>query len=269
MARVSRRIAVAVVVVSTSASPAAADDKQECLDAHAQAQLLRRAGRFSSARARLATCSVAKCPPLVANDCTGWLAELDAEQPTVILAAHDEAGRDVGVLRVTLDGRPLASALDGRPIEVDPGRHVFRGEYSGGRSAEVSVVVRATEKDRVIRLDLPPAPPPPPPAAGGQTSQEAKGGWPPLVYVLGGVGVAALGSFGFFAIHGRSDESHLSSTCRPNCAEADLASVRRSYVVADISLGVAVVALGAATWVLLSGRPLGKAAAAYGPWPAW
>jgi hypothetical protein len=251
MARPARLLFALLVAIAPAL--AGADDKSDCVDAHAEAQLLRRSGRIGAARARLVACSVASCPALVARDCTQWLSELDAEQPTVVLAAHDETGRDVAAVRVTIDGQPLATQLDGRPLDVDPGRHVVRGEFSGGRSVEITVVVRATEKDRVIRLDLPAAPPPsvPPPQA------EAPRAGPPVVtYVLAGVGALALGSFAYFGLSGKFEESHLASTCRPNCAEDDIRGVRRSYLAADVSLGVALVAIGVATWFALqSPRP--------------
>jgi hypothetical protein len=156
---------------------------------------------------------------------------------------------------VTLDGEPFATQLDGRPIEVDPGTHVLRGFFPGARTVELTVVVRATEKDRVIRLDLPrPAPVIPPPAPRAPEAPPSQA-WPPVAtYVFGGVGALALGSFAYFGLSGKFQESHLSSTCRPNCSDDDINGVRRSYLAADISLGVAVVAIGVATWFALTTR---------------
>jgi hypothetical protein len=245
-----------VLLVALVPRFAGADEKSDCLDAHGEAQLLRRNGRIGAARARLVACSVAGCPALVSRDCTAWLSELDAEQPTVILAAHDDLGRDVGILRVTLDGQPFATKLDGRPIDVDPGSHVVRGQFPDGRAVELTVVVRATEKDRVIRLDLPrraerPPPPPPPPPPPQPPAAE---GPPVFTFVIGGIGVVGLASFAYFGLTGRFQESRLASRCAPNCSEDDLNGVRRSYLAADISLGVAIVAIGAATWFALTAR---------------
>jgi hypothetical protein len=229
---------------------AEASDKSACLDAHAEAQRLRRAGHVKAARASLIACSAASCPPLVSRDCTTWVSELEAEQPTVIISSHDEAGRDVGAVRVTVDDALLTSQLDGRPLEVDPGEHVFRGQFPDGQVAESRIILRAAEKDRAVTLDHPRPKPAVTPALTVSAAPPRKG--PPVAaFVLGGLGVAALGSFAYFGLRGRGDESHYDSTCRPNSSEADLDGLRRSYLVADISLGIAVLALGAATWLVL------------------
>jgi len=245
-------------MTATAAAPrdAAADERSACVDAHGQAQVLRRTGRLRAARARLVTCSAASCPALVSSDCTTWLGEVEAEQPTVIVASHDEAGRDVGSVRVTIDGEVLTTKLDGRPLDVDPGEHVFRGQFPGGRVAEARVILRAAEKDRVVALDLPRPLVGPPTATPSEPVPvpTSRSSVPTMTFVLGGLGVVALGSFAFFGLRGRSDESNLSSTCRPNCAESDLDALRREYLAADISLGLAVVALGAATWIALTHR---------------
>jgi hypothetical protein len=253
--RVASHLLLTLTLASTLvARSAEADEKTECVDAHGEAQVLRKSGQIRGARARLLACSAASCPLLVSRDCTRWLPELDAEQPTVILAAHDETGRDVGAVRVTLDGELLTTQLDGRPLEVDPGNHVFRGVFSDGRIAESRVIVRATEKDRVVQIDLAPSPPR---AAPPATVVPAPRGGPPLAtFLFGGLGAIALGSFAYFGLGGKADESRLASACRPNCAADDLNDVHRSYLAADISLGVAIVAIGAATWIALRGdRP--------------
>ena len=72
------------------------------------------------------------------------------------------------------------------------------------------------------------------------------------VYVLGGLGVAGLGSFAVLGALGKADESHLSSTCSPACSSSDVQGVRGKYLGADIALGVGVASLaGAAIWYVL------------------
>jgi hypothetical protein len=68
------------------------------------------------------------------------------------------------------------------------------------------------------------------------------------------LGAAALGSFAFFALTGKSDENDLRDSCSPNCPESDVDSVRTKYLVADISLGVGIASLGAATWLFVTSR---------------
>jgi hypothetical protein len=66
--------------------------------------------------------------------------------------------------------------------------------------------------------------------------------------VFGGLGVVALGVFGYFGLRGMADADHLRSTCVPACQSSDVADVRTKLVVADVALGVGVVSLAVATW---------------------
>jgi serine/threonine protein kinase len=73
-------------------------------------------------------------------------------------------------------------------------------------------------------------------------------------FIVGGIGVVALGSFAVFGLGGKSDVSTLEKECKPNCAQSDVDSARTKLIIADISLGVGVVALGVATYMILT-RP--------------
>ena len=67
------------------------------------------------------------------------------------------------------------------------------------------------------------------------------------------MGVLALGSFAIFGLIGKSDVDDLES-CRGHCAESDVDHARTKLIVADISLGVGIVALGVATYMFFT-RP--------------
>jgi hypothetical protein len=73
-----------------------------------------------------------------------------------------------------------------------------------------------------------------------------------LPWILGGIGLAALGSFVGFGLSGRGDYFDLDHTCSPHCTSADTSSMQTKLLVADISLGVSVVALTVATVLFLS-----------------
>jgi hypothetical protein len=68
--------------------------------------------------------------------------------------------------------------------------------------------------------------------------------------MLGGVGIAALGSFTYFALSGKAEERKL-RRCAPDCEPDDVTPMRTRYLVADVSLGVAALSLGAAGYLLL------------------
>ena len=84
-----------------------------------------------------------------------------------------------------------------------------------------------------------------------------------ISYALAGVGAVALGSFAFFAVTGKSDENDLRDRCSPNCPESDVDSVRTKYLVADISLGVGIASLGAATFLFVTSNDSRKAKPPY------
>jgi hypothetical protein len=69
-------------------------------------------------------------------------------------------------------------------------------------------------------------------------------------YVLGGLAVAGAASFSYFALSGHAEMGPL-DRCKPYCNPDDVQSVRTKYLLADISLGVSVLALaGAGYWLL-------------------
>jgi|SRR5579859_830194 len=71
-------------------------------------------------------------------------------------------------------------------------------------------------------------------------------------YVVGAVGLAGIGAFGLFTYWGRMDNQKLSD-CAPYCAPSSVDHIRKMYLAADVSLGVGIAGLGAATtWLLLS-----------------
>ena len=67
--------------------------------------------------------------------------------------------------------------------------------------------------------------------------------------MLGGIGVVALGAFGFFGATGLSDANTLRGTCAPGCTDSQVQAVRARLIAADVGLGVGVLSLAAATWI--------------------
>ncbi|HEY2510770.1 MAG TPA: hypothetical protein VGI39_07940 [Polyangiaceae bacterium] len=271
------RSATAIVAVAAFgvASPhrAYADEKEACVNASEQAQTLRDDGKFRQARAALMTCGRDVCPGIVRRDCEKWLGELDAAQPTVVLGARDPNGNDVPAARVKLDGTPLLDRLDGRPVPVDPGEHVFRYEGGGSTPVEQRVVVRVGEKNRSLTAILMPpasaaaASPTPalvassgadiPPSQQPEAPAEprAKRPIPASFWIFSGLTVAGAASFTYFGLSGQSDINNLRATCSPNCAQSDVDAAHTKLVIADVSAVVGVAALtGAILSLVLRGK---------------
>ena len=147
--------AIAIVAASTLAPRTArADAKQACVASADQGQSLRDDGKYTRAREAFASCARDTCPPVIVKSCAQWLHDLAEKTPTVVFGAKDDSGADVVRARVTIDGASLASALDGNPVEVDPGEHVVRVEREGSVAVEQRVVFRVGEKNRILTVTL-------------------------------------------------------------------------------------------------------------------
>jgi hypothetical protein len=254
-----RGVAVAALVAMIGlegVAYAGPDDREQCAASAEQAQQLRDEGKYRRAREQMLLCARDICPGPIKSDCGKWLTELDRDAPTVVFGARDVRGSDVFDVKVSIDGSPIQERLDGKPVLVDSGEHTFKFEAKDGTVKEEKVLLRAAEKARPIIVTLggnggassggvgagg---------AAGGDTKQE--GSIVPAI-VVGGIGVIALGSFAIFGIGGKNDVDDLQK-CKPYCKEADVDSARTKLIIADISLGVGVVALGVATYMFLT-RP--------------
>jgi hypothetical protein len=198
------------------------------------------------ARNEFASCAVESCPQVIREDCTQFGAEVEAALPSVVIVAQSPAGRDFASATVKIDGSADALPVDGRAVFVDPGQHAFTVSAPDGSQASVATLVRESEKGRRIVVQL--APPTPVSSEAPITVERRTPS--PLVYVLGGVGLLAAGSFTYFGLDGRSRENDLKA-CAPACDPAEVSKMRRSYLVSDVSLGVAVASLGLGAFFLV------------------
>jgi len=226
-------------------APAAADPGDACVTAYEQAQQLRRGGKLLQSRAELHLCQRA-CPTLLAEDCDRWLPEVDAAVPTVILSAKDHDGKDLAAVRVLVDGAPLATRLDGSPVEVDPGEHLFRFERDATQGVEAKATLRERERGRRV----------------GVTFERAvvvrRAARPPvLAYILGGAGAAAVGVGAVLGIKGQIDRARLEKDCAPLCKKGDVADIRAEWWIAGISAGAGVALVGVAglVWFTAPAEP--------------
>ncbi len=235
-------MSLSLVAAGLVARDAWADDlsaKRVCVDIHEKAQELRQAGHLVAARDQLTTCSKTTCPALIRTDCAQWLLEVDDIMPTIVLGARDAAGADLADVKVTCDGREIATRLDGRVVPIDPGEHVLHFEHAGSPPVESHVVVREGERARPVVAEFQAPVSPPRPVAA---------------YVVGGLAIGALGSFAFFGIRGLVSENDLASSCSPRCTDDQVRGARTDLLVADISLAATAVLGGAAAWLFFSNR---------------
>jgi hypothetical protein len=243
----SRSLALAIASTAlVQVSSARGADREACFSSAESAQQLRKSGHLRDARDRLNVCAQPGCPASVQSDCVTWLAQVGNDLPTIIVQAHDASGNDLSDVRVLVDGVTAASRLEGKPIEIDPGRHELRIEREGVSAVSRSLVAVAGQKGRVIDVELDRAAHHETPAGVSRLSVP--------VLVLGGVGAAALVATGVFWVWGRSDYSNLQGSCSPSCNPSDVSGVRTKLIVGDVALGVGVVSLGLAAWLFFTHR---------------
>lgn len=224
MSRHSPRVAVAALsfaIAGATAASAFADDAA-CIAASEQAIPLRSGGKLHDALKTLAICAAADCPAEVRTECTQRIEAIKSEMPSLIFSAKDGAGNDLANVKVTMDGAPLASSLDGRALVIDPGEHTFTFETPGQPPLEKKLVLRIGDRDRRENVVIgpppvvkPDAPKPPPPSSWStqKTLAIASGG-------LGLVGVGLGAMFGAYASSSQSKEkTDCSATACPNYAQ--------------------------------------------------
>jgi len=233
-------------------------DVTACVQSHASGQREAKAGRLKAASELFAACvSEQGCPDAIRAECAEFYKSSERNLPTLIFAVLDEHGSDLIQVRVSANEQVLTESLDGRPIALDPGQHHLKFELASGQVLEKDVLVREGEKNRIVSVRALPAP-----KAANDTPAEnteasvARPHLPVGFWVASGVGAAALVSFGAFALAGHAKQSTLEG-CSPNCSsnnQADYDAMRREYLIADISLGVAVASAGVATWLFFDNR---------------
>jgi hypothetical protein len=232
-------------------------DAKTCAASHASGQREVKAGRLRLATELFTTCgSDESCPDQIRAECTELLEAVRQTIPTVILSVVDDAGNDVSNVRVFSTDELLTEQLDGRALELDPGKHRLRFVLPWGDVLSSDVLIREGEKNRLVEVRLEkkgggapdevsttPAPRAP------KKQEEEERAAPVAAYVATGLAAAGLATFAGFAISGNSQKNKLEG-CAPSCSEAErnhYDGMKRSFLIADVGLGVGAVSAVVAT----------------------
>jgi hypothetical protein len=140
---------IALMLWGTTSVCAGAPPENACGADTSAAERLRSAGDLSGARARLTACLSAGCPSEL-QQCARRLAEIDAQMPTIVVEARDEANDYVTDARVTMDGAPWLERLEGKEIAVNPGEHRLTLDAPGFRRADITF--EASEQQKRLRV---------------------------------------------------------------------------------------------------------------------
>lgn len=232
--------ALASIALASVASARAADapSTEACVAAHVAAQREQKAGKLGSARASAKTCAAPSCPDVIVSECSAIFSAVDKAMPSVVFKVKDEGGADVVAARVLDGGAPIADRLDGKAIELDPGEHRFSVEAPGLTLAPQVVLLREGERLRVVSF------------SAAAPRPEASRAPSPAFWALGAAGLAGLGLFAGLGGAGLAVRQGLEDQgCKPSCAEEDVDALRRLFLGADVSLGLGVASLAAATIV--------------------
>lgn len=225
-----------------SSSEPAQPTRAQCLDAHRSAQELMHDGKLLAAQEHLLICSSGACPGALISDCGNWIAELEKTTPSMTFEVRRD-GKEALDARLLVDGQPVTDRA--HAFKVDPGQHKVRIELPPFEPHEEDVVLAEGQRMRLISVDFTTKHPEPTalPAAAAPLPAEPVRPTPRLVYPLLGVGVAGLASFGVFSVLGKSEQHERETSCAPKCSDDDLSTMKRWYLVGDLSAGVGAAAL--------------------------
>jgi hypothetical protein len=190
-----------VIAVLAASAVAHADlTKEQCVDAHSRGQDAKEQGHLSLARKLFLQCAQSSCPSIVQGDCARFADELNRLQPSVTLAARDANGADLPDTTVYIDDVLVATRLDdGRPHDIDPGKHTFKFS-NGGHDEVVTVVIGTGEQGRAVTATFGAATPKPivgaqpvPASTAPPPAPRVVHPLPPKIVMYGGAAVGVLG----------------------------------------------------------------------------
>jgi hypothetical protein len=196
-------------------------------------------------------------------------AAVDRRVPRLVVSAPREEG-----LVIKRDGEPVAEALLGTPIPVDPGAHTLEASATGKKPWKTEIDVREGSGTATVTI-----PPFEPGDGGGAATGSSWNTQKTLALVAGGVGLAgvAIGSvFGIMTISSWSDaKSDCTGSplrCGPNGLDA--AGNARTYGAVStvgFAVGAAALAGGVVLWVTAPGAPKSDASpkVGLGPTSVW
>ena len=267
---------------AAKSDPSRVKEQRSCVSAYEREQELERTAQLRLAREVVLTCARSACGNFLQRQCSTKYNQLESEIPTVILVARDGDADSLVDVQVTVDGEPLTSKLDGRPLPVDPGLHDFSFKIDSGAAVVQRALILQGQHDRAITVSLRapdkrtqkarPAPAPPQPETKTSPSKPASDASPEIAsatpdtrwlengssdgshvapYLAGGLGLVGVGAFAVLFSWAMTDNEKL-LRCSPDCAQASIDRVRNLYIAADVSLGAGIIGLGASTWMFLA-----------------
>lgn len=269
---------LAILVPITTHRAVAEPSKEECVDAHSRGQDAKEQGKLTLARKLFLSCAQSACPQLVSNDCARFADDLGRQQPSVSLAARDGSGNDLPDTTVYIDDMLVATRLDdGKPHDIDPGKHVIRFN-NGGHDESVTIVLGSGEQGRSVAVVFGSKPSSP---ATMSTHGAAQTEPPKTIHptgsralMIGGLAVTVAGAaFGAYEITRVPSQCSISTN---QCAAApgDPVFAQAQSAMHDANIGWVVTgvglaaAIGGTIWYFTGAHDPNKERVALTPWAA-
>lgn len=228
-----------------SVREASADPGDTCVSSYEEAQRARKAEELVRSKANLRLC-LSACPQALANDCKGWLDDVDHKVAHLRVDVDGKGGAQVTAPVLEVDGatRSLAG-----PVELDPGKHRVVVKASGFVShVETVELAPGSTVARNVTLER----------GESVTGSESPNLLAPML--LGGGGLLALAAGGVLSIVGHLDVSDMRSSCAPDCAQHRVDSVQTLWIAGGVLAGVGGAALiGSGVWLGVTLAPPGSA----------
>jgi len=259
----------------------------DCVQSFENGQTLRKAGKLLAASEALIACSQPSCPAFIAKECTELYTQTQNSLPSLTVGAVDSQGNALTDITVYLDGKLLTEHPDGRATQVDPGVHELKFMPKDKPAVIMKALVTEGEKNKLVSTVIQgpeaksaqkPEPITGPPQSSAAPTEKYSS--PPIAaYIVGGLGVLAVGTGVTLRLLAGHDYDQLSNTCHSSCSDSDVNSLSRKYTVSSIVIaggGAALVTAGVLylihgssksqpqTGLVLAPTPLGA-----GAWASW
>lgn len=178
-------------------------------------------------------------------------------------------------LTVTLDGAPLGAAAWGVGMPVDPGTHEVTATAPNKAPFEQRIEIESGSSTfRIPKLaDAAPAEVRRPRPVDTDTEKKAVTDEAPTGnakrttgFVIGGAGIVALGVGSYFGLRAFSKWSEREDNCVDGCTDAGKRagdSAQSAATIANIGIGLGVVAIGVGTYLVLSAKPSSESHASH------
>jgi hypothetical protein len=234
--RAARSMVAMTMVIATGGLPrtANADPLTECVDAHERGQELKSRGELLGARQAFLACNTnAECPVEVRTSCSEFLETLRRELPSIVLRAEGLNGRDEPLAECRIDNVSMDCGKGGSALEIDPGSHRVDVIALNGQRAQIDIIASVGVKSRLVTAKLT--------SSQSALPPESDDLFGPEVWVVGGLGAAAITAgavLGVVSLFKASDLEERCPPCRKEDIEDDYNEMRNLGVATDVNLAV-------------------------------